>query len=358
MKILYGVQGTGQGHLSRAYAMAAALNEYPVEVTWLVSGRDRQLLFDMHPFGDYLHRRGLSFATHNGTIRYRKTLAKNSIRHFLREAGQLDVSAFDMVITDFEPVTAWAAKMAGAPSIGIGHQYAFGKNTPKKGLNPVNKAIMGSFAPVQTNVGLHWYPYNNNILPPIIHLPDIQTANEGHVVVYLPFEDQAAVTTMLQKSPDHRFLQFASSLDERTAGNVQLCKASTQRFKRELASAAAVICNCGFELISECLQWGKPVLTKPLGGQPEQLSNAYALELLGCAMVTPHLSSSLVSRWLQQPRTQQSAGYPDVAKALSRWIATGCAESPEQLSARLWSLTGPNRVQQRRMPLVAAPMAY
>lgn len=358
MKVLYGVQGTGQGHLSRAYAMAAALREYRVDVTWLVSGRDKSELFDMQALGDYLHRQGLSFATHNGRVRYRKTLAKNSVRQFIREATTLDVSQFDVVITDFEPVTAWAAHLAGAPSIGIGHQYAFGKHTPKRGMNPLNGLIMRGFAPVETKVGLHWYPYNNHILPPIVHLPELQPQDGGGIVVYLPFEDQHAITGMLQKIPDKQFVQFASSLEDTRRGNVQLCKANTTGFKRALAHAEAVICNSGFELISECLQWGKPVLTKPLGGQPEQLSNAYSLELLGCATVTAQLNERIICHWLQKPLRHHAAGYPNVADALGRWIATGCAESPQALSARLWSSTGPNRERQRRMPMVAAPMAY
>ena len=42
MHILYGVQGTGNGHISRANAMAQALARYPdVKVTWLLSGRER-----------------------------------------------------------------------------------------------------------------------------------------------------------------------------------------------------------------------------------------------------------------------------------------------------------------------------
>ena len=51
MKILYGVQGTGQGHISRARAMARVLDRHGVEVTWLFSGRDRGALFDMDLFG-------------------------------------------------------------------------------------------------------------------------------------------------------------------------------------------------------------------------------------------------------------------------------------------------------------------
>ena len=42
---------------------------------------------------------------------------------------------------------------------------------------------------------------------------------------------------------------------------------------------AGVVCNSGFELISECLQLGKTVLTRPVLGQMEQMSNAFALAI-------------------------------------------------------------------------------
>ena len=39
MKLFYGVQGTGNGHITRAREMAKALAEAGVEVTYMFSGR-------------------------------------------------------------------------------------------------------------------------------------------------------------------------------------------------------------------------------------------------------------------------------------------------------------------------------
>ena len=61
-KILYGVQGTGQGHISRARGVAHALKDYDVDVTWLFSGRDKDKLFDMEPFGDFKHREAVKLS--------------------------------------------------------------------------------------------------------------------------------------------------------------------------------------------------------------------------------------------------------------------------------------------------------
>jgi uncharacterized protein (TIGR00661 family) len=66
MKILYGVQGTGNGHITRARAMQVALAAAGIEVDWVFSGRERSRFFDMQAFGDFKVFKGLSFATKAG----------------------------------------------------------------------------------------------------------------------------------------------------------------------------------------------------------------------------------------------------------------------------------------------------
>jgi len=337
MKILYGVQATGQGHISRARAMAEALQHHNVEVTWLFSGRSADRLFDMEPFGDFEHRRGLTFATQAGRIRYVDTVISNNIFQFLRDIRRLDLTPFDLVVTDYEPVTAWACKLAGRQCIGIGHQYAFGNNTPQAGGDWLSRTIMRNFAPVTMPLGLHWHPYATNVLPPILDLPELprdQQAN--HILVYLPFEDQAQVTAFLQQFPDHSFIQYANGLEHAIVGNVQRHPTSIERFKSHLAASQAVVCNSGFELISECIQWRKPVLTKPLAGQMEQLSNALALEQLRYAAVMHTLDEPTMRQWLAKPGMRQSTHFGDVAAALAQWLAGGCQASIDSLAHSLW----------------------
>ena len=112
LKILYGVQGTGNGHISRARMMAKHFTRQNADVTYLFSGRDPEHYFAMDDFGDYQHRRGLTFTTEAGKVNYLKTVRDNNIFQFFNDVRNLDVSAYDLVISDFEPVTAWAAKLA------------------------------------------------------------------------------------------------------------------------------------------------------------------------------------------------------------------------------------------------------
>lgn len=339
MKILYGVQATGNGHISRARAMAEAFRAHAVEVTWLFSGRERNQLFDMAPFGHFLHRRGLTFATQAGSVRYWRTLRQNNLPQFLSDVRELPLGRFDLVVTDFEPVTAWAGRRAGIPTIGIGHQYALGPDTPIAGAHWLARQIMDRFAPVDRPVGLHWHPYNSNVLPPILDLPEQSGDASDHVLVYLPFEDAAAVRALLQQFPEFRFHLYGPGLDAAEHGNVSLRPTSVQAFKRDLASCAGVICNSGFELISECLHWQKPVLTKPLMGQTEQLSNALALIQLGHATVTARLDGQSLQPWLLQRPASPRLRFPDVAGTLAAWLAAGAQTEIATLQQQLWQDT-------------------
>ncbi len=337
MRILYGVQATGQGHISRARAMAAALAGEDVAVTWLFSGRPREQLYDMAPFGDFLHRRGLSFVSRAGKIRHLATLRHNSVLHFIRDVRALDLSGYDLVVTDFEPVTAWAGTLSSdIRVVGIGHQYAFGPATPRAGHSWWAQWLMRRFAPVDLPLGLHWHPYADNVLPPILHLPALPREAGSHILVYLPFENQAEVTALLARFPEQAFVQYAPGIENGRCGNVTRHAPSVEHFKRDLATSAGVICNSGFELLSECLHWHKPVLTKPLQGQMEQVSNALALRQLGYASTTDRLDPEVLAGWLDRPQLPPRIHFPDVAAVLARWLAGGCAAPPAALARELW----------------------
>ncbi len=337
MNILYGVQATGQGHISRARAMADALAHHDIEVTWLLSGRPQDQLFDMAIFGDYEHRQGLTFVTESGRLRYRKTATRNNLRQFLSDVNALDLSSFDLVVTDYEPVTAWAGRRQQRDVIGIGHQYAFGPKTPKAGNSVIQQAIMQRFAPVSRPVGLHWAAFDSNVLPPILDLPQLPSDPPDDVIlVYLPFEDQAHISQWLQGFPEHQFVQYANGINDEDRANVGRRRANIKGFKADLARCKGVICNSGFELISECLQWQKPVLTRPLKGQMEQLSNAAALESLGYASVMATLDVEHTKVWLNRPRTAPKVHFSDVASRLAQWLADGAREPIDILCSELW----------------------
>lgn len=340
MKILYGVQGTGNGHISRSRKMAAHLQARGAEVTYLLSGRERQRLFDMECFGDYQHRTGLTMVQEGGAVRYGPTLAQSRPLEFIRDVRALDVASYDLVISDFEPVTAWAARVHGKVCMGIGHQYAFGQAIPQTANNFASDMVMRWFAPVDIPIGLHWHHFNVDILPPIIDTQLVRDRSAPEqILVYLPFEQQEQVTALLQKFPQHRFLQYSPDLIDRDAGNVGLRKTNLHGFRADLCRASAVICNAGFELVGECLHLGIPMLVKPVRGQMEQQSNAFALEQLGWGSSMSDLDEQRLRNWLDHERSNVPISYPDVAAALVDWVLEGDWQNKMALWQTLWDNT-------------------
>lgn len=195
---------------------------------------------------------------------------------------------------------------------------------------------MRRFAPVDLPLGLHWHPYADNVLPPILHLPALPREAGPHILVYLPFENQDRVTALLGQFPGQPFVQYAPGIETGRCGNIIRHAPAVEDFKRDLATSAGVICNSGFELLSECLHWHKPVLTKPLQGQMEQVSNALALRQLGYATTTDRLDADVLATWLDRPWFPPRMHFPDVAAVLARWLAGGCAEPPVELARELW----------------------
>ena len=340
MKILYGIQGTGNGHISRARKMAAHLNARGADVTYLFSGRERERLFDMECFGDFEHRTGLTMVQENGAVLLAPTLLRSHPQQFIRDVRALDVAAYDLVISDFEPVTAWAAKMANKTCMGIGHQYAFSSTIPRSGDTFASDIVMKYFAPADIPIGLHWHHFEADILPPIIdtHLQHKGGA-DSHILVYLPFEDQASVTKLLQRFNNIRFIQYSPDLDDSECDNVSLRCTNLHGFREDLCRAEAVICNAGFELVSECLHIGIPALVKPVKGQMEQLSNAHALQQLGWGSATDTIDFEALAKWLYGERRVVPVQYPDVAAALTDWVLEGDWGDKYMLCDMLWECT-------------------
>lgn len=341
MKILYGVQGTGNGHISRANAMFDAFAAFPdLQITWLLSGRDKEQ--GCGAIENFEWRRGLTFVTGDGGIRKFATFQKNSLRLFWHDVKTLDLSSYDLIISDYEPVICYAAWRKGIPVIGISHLYAFNYPVPMRGGNPFTTLILRRFAPVTQAIGLHWHHFGYPILPPILDMHKPATMPplvRNKVVVYLPWENQERVVALLKPFKDYAFYIYHPGFTNSDDGHLHRRAISRNGFKQDLFDAWGVIANCGFELLSECLYLGKHVLTKPLSGQMEQYSNAAALEQLGYAETMTTLDPRRVANWLKAECTAVQLAFPDVAKELAAWIADGRRQTLEALTARLWGET-------------------
>lgn len=337
LKVLYGVQGTGNGHITRARALAAAFKRTAgIQVDYLFSGRDAGKYFDMDVFDDYRTRRGLSFVHQNGAIDTLNTLRALRLWEWVKDVNELDLSEYQLVLNDFEPITAWAAKRQKIPSIAISHQAAFLHPVPKRGQQWLDRLIIKYFAPTDIHLGVHWYHFGRNIIPPFIQQHPCQTPSGSHILVYLPFENTMVVKALLEACREHRFEIFHPDVQhELDANNLRWRKPSREGFQRSLHSCAGVIAGGGFELASECLQLGKKMLIKPLAGQFEQLSNALTLERLALCDTMEELDLAIVQRWLSQPQGQ-CVTFPTDPQPLVDWILARQWRDTQLVCDKLW----------------------
>ncbi|MFZ0612581.1 MAG: glycosyltransferase family protein [Desulfobacterales bacterium] len=347
MKILFGVQATGNGHISRSREVIARLRSRGHDIQVLFSGRDPSGLKETEVFEPFEVRRGLTFKTSRGRLQALKTAFSLNLPLFYRDILDYDASGVDVVITDYEPISARIARRLRIPSIGIGHQYAFCFDIPLTGANPLTHWLLRAFAPADHPIGLHWHTFGQPILPPIIpeHLDGNRPVAADKVLVYLPFEHPSEVQALLAPLTTHQFYIYGiadlpAPIDK---GHLHLRPYSRRGFLRDLEDCNGVISNAGFELMGEALQIGKKLLVKPLKGQMEQLSNALALEKLRLATAMSSLDRKTVRRWLELP-PNEPAGYPDVAQLIAVWIEKGRWEDIDGLSREAWART-------KRVPL-------
>lgn len=344
MKILYAVQGTGNGHIARARVMAEYLSKRDdIHVDFLFSGRDANKYFDMDVFANYQTRTGLTFSTAKGKVHTRQTIRQARLSRFIRDVRSLDLTGYDLVVNDFEPVSAWAAKLQGVTSVAISHQAALGFDIPKAHASFTDRFITRYFAPSDIRLGVHWYHFGHSIIPPFIHEKAEHTTDGDHILVYLPFEEIEDIRNMLSPLSSSQFICFHPKIESPAeSGNIKWFPPSKQTFRDAQYSCAGVIANGGFELSSECLQLGKKLLIKPLTGQYEQASNVEILLQLGLCSSMTHLSTEQVRQWLPRP-APEPVTFPDDPTPMIDWIKEGDWHNTEAIRNTLW--------EQVRFPL-------
>jgi len=319
MRILYGIQGTGNGHLSRAIEIIPYLQKWG-ETDILVSGQDNEI--DL-PFEIKFRFKGLGyiFGT-NGGIDLMNTYLKNKLNRFYKEIKYLPVEEYDLVISDFEPVTAWACYLKNKPCIGLSNQMAvLAENAPQpKQIDPLGKLILKNYCPVTTAYGFHYLKYNDEIFTPVIRkeIRNLKISDEEFYLVYLPSYEDSRIIKQLHKHPELNWRLF-SKHNKKTykAGNVEIFPISKEKFLESMASCKGILCNAGFATTSEALFLKKKLMVIPMRGQFEQQCNAVALKQIGV-----HVMKSLKPKheikfvkWLKEDTTVE-LDYPDETKKI------------------------------------------
>jgi uncharacterized protein (TIGR00661 family) len=298
MKILYGIQLTGNGHITRSIKIITALKLAGFDVDIITSGTNSQLKL---PFEIKKHFQGLSFFYNKkGGIDWIKTLLSLKIRQFLSDL-KYDVSSYDLVISDFEPVTAWSAIKFNKKSLGIGNQYSFRSNkTPRPFLKDIfSELFIKYFAPCKKFIGINYESYDEFITLPIISDDFInkKVTDKKFYLVYLPSMSSKFISKQINTYGTGNWKIYSPDVSkDMNDGIVKLKKLDKDRFSKDLLNCTGVITASGFSTTSETLVLGKKLWSIPIKGQYEQLCNAIALKKIG--VFTADLNSDNIFEWV------------------------------------------------------------
>ncbi|MBF9238023.1 glycosyl transferase [Hymenobacter sp. BT683] len=308
-RILYAIQGTGNGHLTRALDVVPLLQARCDQLDILVSGPPADLPVS---FEVKYRARGMGFLFgKKGGIDFVKTFLQFNSAKFLHEVRHLPVSSYDLVISDFEPVSSWACKLREVPCVALSHQSAvLHPQAPRPDQeDPAGRAVLKHYAPSTAQYGFHFQAYAPGIFTPVIRqqVRELSPVNEGHNTVYLPaFEEAILVERLQHLSRSVRWEVFSKhSTNAATYGNVQVWPVSGPAFLDSMARSAGVLCGAGFETPAEALYLGKKLLVMPMKQQYEQQCNAAALDKMGVPVIKNLKDKNLdkVDQWLHQTET-------------------------------------------------------
>ncbi|WP_234111454.1 MULTISPECIES: glycosyltransferase family protein [Chryseobacterium] len=286
MKILYSIQGTGNGHVSRAREIIPHLQNYG-ELDLLISGTaaevglEDEVKFRLNGFGFVFGK--------DGGVDLRETWRRFDFVQFLKDIKNLPVKDYDLIINDFEPVAAWSCKIKGKESVAMSHQAAYlSPKTPQiKGFH-WGKIIMDSYAPAKNHIAFHFQKYDDFINTPVIRseIRNLETSNLGHYTVYLPAYSDEFILDRVKNIPNSKWEVFSKhSREPYEKFNAEIFPVNNEKFQNSLANCAGLLTGGGFEGPAEALFLKKKVLAVPMKNQYEQQCNALALEKLGVPVI-------------------------------------------------------------------------
>ncbi|MTI19976.1 glycosyl transferase [Fulvivirga sp. RKSG066] len=318
MNILYAIQGTGNGHMSRAVEVGPILEKHG-KVDYMVSGAqvdinlDKEIKYKSKGLGFYFGKKG--------GVDISQTILKNASKRLYREIKDFPIEKYDLIINDFEPVTAWSAKIKRKPCVALSHQSALlSKKSPKPThKDPFGKMIINKYAPATKHYGFHFSSFDNNIFTPIVkkEIRSKEPKNFGHYTVYLPaYDDEALIGALhginvkwevfskhTKRSYDHK--------------NISIRPINSAAFAESITTSAGVLCGAGFETPSEALYLGKKLMVIPMKNQYEQYCNAAALEQMGIPVINRINAAAVteINKWVERGAPLQ-IDYPDETESI------------------------------------------
>lgn len=306
MKVLYGINSNGQGHINRSRVIISQLIKDGHEVHVLLSGKEPpKYAYELS--SKVFFRPGLIDIFRNQKIDISKTINTNIRRindyaKTRRELIEIDYKEnYDVFFTDFEPHVSVIGRRLKKPVFCVDHQHSLLHGAAIQiEYSNLEKWFTNATLQLMQPYFIHCYAldYVNEInteenitLHPLLEKEELKNLDnkiDNHFIVYLTKHDPNELMSFFSNFSEEKFFIYGFHKDERR-DNVFFKKTSRDGFLRDLASSKGIIGNAGFNLTWESCILNKIMWLLPFENQPESLSNALRLKNLNLACVSSKL---------------------------------------------------------------------
>jgi uncharacterized protein (TIGR00661 family) len=322
MNILYGLAGFGFGHASRGRRIIEFLKSQGHTVKIVTFGQSIEFLKDYFP-EDLIEIRGYKSYFSKDKIAPGKLFLKiiqgapsviNTNFSIIKKI--IKNFKIDIIINDFEATSRWWARATNLPMITIDNQFMTHLckiKSPAKFLPSkiASDLLMGLFFPwgdwrfilsldPASTPARKIFSSNTFVVPPILRneVFGLKPKTGDFILVYQTATLYKKKLIAALKQTNEKFICYNLDEKEGTFGNITFKKFSQNGLLNDLAQAKAVIQNGGFTLMSEALYLHKPILSLPIKGDFEQLSNALVLEKSGWGMHGDDVNKKIITDFL------------------------------------------------------------
>lgn len=319
MKILFGIQATGNGHISRSTEIYKILKQHPEveKLDVLISGGKAKMSL---PFEVTYEYKGLSFYYgKKGKISIFKSIGKANMLSMFIGLMKVPFRQYDLIISDFEPISLWGAKLAGVKRVGIGNMYSM---SSKKFPVPQKFSILNLYTrivcPTHNKIAMHFQKFDDFVYYPVIRseIRNAVISDKDFTLVYLnSFRDEELMKCFTEDKLRNRKFIIYSAVATRayTYENCTVKPLNNESFISDIVSCSRVITAGGFQTISEALYLGKKLFVIPIKQHSEQRDNARILEQMGVKTST-ELNAYEIMDWMENPNTVEIKFEDDLQK--------------------------------------------
>lgn len=306
MKILFGVQTEGNGHITQAIGVKQHLKSRGHDVLAVFAAKKKKGVsqyfkneFNVIDYDGF----DFVFGVNGGVVMW-KTVLKNTIEFprlilsFIKICGIIKKEKPDVIVNFYEPLVGLTAIFfPNIKYVSIGHQYAMESDEyPLVKGYLFQKLFLGIINCVTSInakiVALSYYEFKDDdmvVCPPILREESYKKSDmvDGFILVYLMNEDMLPQLMIeASKYPELQIQCFtkltkSEYTDDLTIRNLQLFNLDGKLFQEKMKVCNAVVCSGGFETASEAILQKKPLLMIPMPNHYEQHSNVHDAKVHG-----------------------------------------------------------------------------